>query len=119
MHIGEKIRLIRKLQGITQDVLADRISKTRPLISTIERTGQGHPYTISAICKALKIKPEQLESFDEKNIRDFITGKPQPDKKELETLAREIELLKDLLESKTEQIRMLQEELSIYKKKKR
>jgi len=118
MHIGQKIRLIRKLQGLTQDELADKINKTRPLVSTIERTGQGHPYTISAMCSALKIKPAQLEAFNEKDIRDFISGKMPPNKKEMDTLNREIELLRELLESKQEQIRMLQEELSVYKKKK-
>src|SRR5678809_240914 len=102
MHIGQKIRLIRKMQNLTQDDLAEKINKTRPLISTIERTGQGHPYTINAICKALKIKSDQLESFDEKAIRSFIAGKPEQDQKEVDSLMREIELLEDLLESKQE-----------------
>jgi transcriptional regulator with XRE-family HTH domain len=116
MHLGEKIRLIRKLQGLTQDQLAEKINKTRPLISTIEKTGQGHPYTINSICKALKIKSEQLELFDEKSIRLFIAGKVEPDKKEMDALLREVELLKDLVKSKQDQINMLQEELAIYKK---
>ena len=119
MHIGQKIRLIRKLQGLTQDQLADKINKTRPLVSTIERTGEGHPYTITAICSALKIKPAQLDAFSEKDIRDFILGKTKPGKNEVEALNREVELLKELLESKQEQIRMLQEELAVYKKKKK
>jgi transcriptional regulator with XRE-family HTH domain len=119
MHIGQKIKLIRKLQGLTQDELADKINKTRPLISTIERTGQGHPYTINAICSALKIKPAQLEAFAEKDIRDYILGKTEPNKKEVEALNREVELLRELLEAKQEQIKMLQEELAIYKKKKK
>ena len=119
MHIGEKIKLIRQLQGLTQDQLAEKINKTRPLISSIEKTGQGHPYTINSICKALKIKPDQLDQFDEKSIRQFITGKTDTDKKEMDALVRELELLRDLVKSKQEQINMLQEELSIYKKKKR
>src|SRR5687768_16411769 len=119
MHIGQKIRLIRKLQGLTQDQLAEKINKTRPLISGIEKTGDGHPYTINAICSALKIKPAQLEAFNEKDIKDFITGKTQPAKTELDALNREVELLKELLQAKQEQIRMLQEELAVYKRKRR
>lgn len=119
MHIGQKIKLIRKLQGLTQDQLAEKINKTRPLISTIEKTGEGHPYTINAICSALKIKPAQLEAFNEKDIKDFIAGKVQPSKTELDALNREVELLRELLEAKQEQIRMLQEELAVYKKRKK
>jgi transcriptional regulator with XRE-family HTH domain len=119
MHTGQKIKMLRKLLGITQDQLAEKINKTRPLVSGIEKTGQGHPYTIVSICKALKIKPEQLEQFDEQSIRRFISGKPETDKKEMEALLREMDLLKDLVKSKQDQINMLQEELAIYKKKKR
>jgi transcriptional regulator with XRE-family HTH domain len=119
MHIGEKIKLIRKLQGLTQDQIAEKIHRTRNLVTQIEKTGEGHPNTIANICKALKIKPDQLESFDEKSIRQFIAGKTEPDVKEVESLKRELELLKDLVKSKQDQINMLQEELSVYKKKKR
>ena len=119
MHIGQKIKLIRSLQGFTQEQLADKINKTRPLISTIERTGQGHPTTIADICKALKTNPFQLASFDEKSIRQFIAGKTEPDKKEVDALHRELELLKDLVKSKQEQINMLQEELAVYRRLKK
>jgi transcriptional regulator with XRE-family HTH domain len=118
MHTGQKIKMLRKLLGMTQDQLAEKINKTRPLVSGIEKTGQGHPYTINSICKALKIKPDQLEQFDEQSIKRFISGKPEVDKKEIEALNREMDLLKDLVKSKQDQIDMLQEELAIYKKKK-
>jgi transcriptional regulator with XRE-family HTH domain len=107
------------MQGLTQDQLAEKINKTRPLISSIEKTGEGHPYTINAICAALKIKPAQIETFNEKDIKDFIAGKSTPNKTELDALNREVELLKELLQSKQEQIKMLREELAVYKKKRK
>jgi transcriptional regulator with XRE-family HTH domain len=40
MHTGKKIKLLRNIKNITQEELAEKINKTRALVSHIEKTGK-------------------------------------------------------------------------------
>ncbi len=90
MHLGKKIKKARINKDFTQEQLADKINKTRALVSHIEQTGKVNHYTLNAITKALSISVEELESIDEKQI---ITNKKQ--KSELDRMSQEIEHLKN------------------------
>ena len=90
MHLGKKIRRVRINKDITQEQLAEKINKTRALVSHIEQTGKVNHYTLNAIVKALSITVEELESIDEKQIS---TNKKQ--KSELDLMSQEIEHLKN------------------------
>jgi len=116
MHIGEKLKMVRNILGMTQDEVAEKINRSRPMIGIIEKTGQGHPLTISAICKVLKVKPEQLEHLEEKDIKDFLTGKSNPEKIQMDHLQKENNLLTELLRARDEKIRMLEEKIATYTK---
>ena len=55
MHLGLKIKFARMVKGITQAELAEKINKTRALVSHIEQSGQVNYFTLSAIATALEV----------------------------------------------------------------
>jgi transcriptional regulator with XRE-family HTH domain len=62
MHLGLRIKLARISKGLRQDELAEKINKTRPLISNIEQTGKANHYTLKKICEVLDLDINELES---------------------------------------------------------
>ncbi len=63
MHIGKAIKNLRVLAGLGQQQLANQISKTKGLISQIERSGKVNYYTLKEIAKALQTTPEKIEQY--------------------------------------------------------
>jgi len=98
MHIGQKIRLLRVSQGMTQQQLSEKIHKERPLISHIERTGKIHHQTFLLICKALKVSPEQLEFASDEPFANYTSGTVT----EIQVLKSEVDRLKNELRLKDE-----------------
>jgi transcriptional regulator with XRE-family HTH domain len=90
---------------MTQQQLAEKIHKERPLISHIERTGKIHHQTFILICKALKVSPEQLESASDEPLRGYGTAN------EIQTLKTEIDRLKNELRLKDEIIQVMKAHL--------
>jgi transcriptional regulator with XRE-family HTH domain len=62
MNIGLRIKIARISKGLKQEELADKINKTRPLISSIEQTGKANHYTLKKICEVLELDIDTLES---------------------------------------------------------
>ncbi len=62
MHLGLRIKLARITKGLKQEELAEKINKTRPLISNIEQTGKANHYTLKKICEVLDLNINDLES---------------------------------------------------------
>jgi transcriptional regulator with XRE-family HTH domain len=62
MHLGLRIKLARISKGLKQEELAEKINKTRPLISNIEQTGKANHYTLKKICEVLDLDINDLES---------------------------------------------------------
>jgi transcriptional regulator with XRE-family HTH domain len=108
MHIGRKIRIARAVKGITQEELADKIGKTRPLISQIESTGKVKASTLRQICKILDIDPEdpELVSFLEEN--EIYTRNTKSS--EHEALKREVDMLRELVQAQKEIIEHLRKQ---------
>lgn len=114
MNLGLKIKLARIAAGLTQEELAVKINKTRPLISYIEQTGKAGNDTLMAISRVL-------------NISDLITaGEPNPGygvsinqlsggneqlNETIKSLETQIELLKGIIESQKQTIRLLQDRI--------
>jgi transcriptional regulator with XRE-family HTH domain len=121
MHLGKKIKIARITKGYTQQELADKIGKTRPLISAIEQTGRANNYTLKAICQALGLDVDDLEND---TVSDPLsTYRSKKDKAEVDRLNAEIdklrneqEILKDLVGSQKEVIKMLKTQLEKRKK---
>jgi|SRR5688572_1381628 len=112
MHIGQKIRLLRVSQHMTQQQLAEKIHKERPLISHIERTGKIHHQTFILICKALKVSPEQLEFASDEPFGAYPPGNAS----EIKSLQSEVARLKGELRLKDEIIQVMKAHLKELKK---
>lgn len=110
MHKGEKIKLIRQLKGLTQEELAQKINKTRSMVSSIEQTGKVNHYTLLSILKVLSISEEDLHAFDGKKITNSDSGKNEVAllKEKLENALKEIETLKELVKSQKKLIGVLE-----------
>ncbi len=94
MHIGIQIKLARIAKGLTQQELAERIFKTRPLVSHIEQKGIVNERTLADIRKVLDM-PEQ-DNLLNNECTPYDTNPVQQKflQQEIEHLLREIEWLK-------------------------
>lgn len=66
-HLGEKLKKIRVLHGMSQEDLAKAIGKTRSLISHLETKGNINKYTLQEIAAVLKIDTATIENFNFEN----------------------------------------------------
>jgi transcriptional regulator with XRE-family HTH domain len=67
MHLGNTIKILRTVAGLNQGDLAEKINKTRSLVSHIEQTGKVNYYTLQLIAKALNTTVQALEQYSEDN----------------------------------------------------
>jgi len=107
MHIGKRIKLARVARGWTQEDLAQKIGKTRPLISHIEKTGEASGLTLRLIYEALEIS----STGDEPNVLEksgiFTKGQPGANeyyRQEIDRLKHEIDLLLQVHDAQIEVI---------------
>lgn len=84
-HIGVQIKKIRIFKGLNQEELAEKIYKTRALISYIEQTGKISNNTFIDILKVFNMSENEFNYFGKTNI-DIL---------EFEELKKENTLLKD------------------------
>ena len=116
MHIGEKIKLLRRMKGFTQDELAEKINKTRALVSHIEQMGKVNHYTLQSVLKVLGISEDQFKSFKVKlTITHEGIAKAKDENKEavlrahkLEDCQKENKMLKEFVASQKKIIGMLE-----------
>lgn len=106
MHLGLKIKVARLSKGFSQKELAEKINKTRPLISYIEQTGHVNTYTLTAISEVLGISLDGIENIVNEPDSPSLTGK------EVQRMQEEIVLLKALVESQEQTITLLKEKLA-------
>jgi transcriptional regulator with XRE-family HTH domain len=90
MHIGLRIKIARISKGFKQEDLAERINKTRPLISSIEQTGKVNHYTLKKICEVLEIDINELENSVVSEPSALFLSK-QPNFNSLNSRIKEIE----------------------------
>jgi transcriptional regulator with XRE-family HTH domain len=105
MHIGKKIRLARQIQQMTQEDLAEKVNKTRPLISSIERTGKVHPNTLRLILQALDMQEEELENL----LTDTPTSQSLQLAEEISQLKNENHLLRQLVKTQEELLELFRQ----------
>ncbi len=111
MHKGLKIKLARISKRLTQEELAEKIDKTRPLVSSIEQTGQGSYYTIKKICEVLDLDFDTLENEVNEASKGYKSQNLNNLQKEISRLEKELQLYKDLCESQKENILSLKAQL--------
>lgn len=62
-HIGQTIRKLRLLAGLNQVELAEKIGKTRGMVSHIEVSGKVNYYTLKQIAEALGTSASYIEQY--------------------------------------------------------
>lgn len=67
-HIGIKIGGARRLVGITQQELADRLGVTKQAISKLEQTEKVDDERLSKVAEALGVSLEGLKKFNSDNV---------------------------------------------------
>ena len=103
MSLGKKIRVARVIAGLTQEELARKVHKTRPLISLIERDGKGNPDTINKILEVLNINtyPDKINDFPlyytQHNLNNGLSTSEEVSPPIYEHLRREIDFLRHLV----------------------
>lgn len=103
---------MRIAKGLTQQDLADKIGKARPLVSSIEQTGNVNIHTLKDICKVLDVDIEEITQIGSANDPLFQYSKKAKENEEMlrsenKKLKAENEMLRDLVESQKDLIRML------------
>lgn len=116
MHTGKKIKLLRNLKGISQEQLASKIGRTRALISHIEQSGQVNYETLLLILNFFNLKKEEFDNFEQNQIK-LTKGKEnltqtdelQKLKEQINNCQKENIILKELVDSQKEIIKLLKE----------
>jgi|688.fasta_scaffold2333355_1 transcriptional regulator with XRE-family HTH domain len=117
MHLGLRIKIARISKGLTQEQLAEKINKTRPLISSIEQTGKANYYTLKKICEVLDLDLDELnnQANDPQTEYGFPKNTKQTDRvKQLEKEAQQLHLL---TQSQADLIVVLKEKIELLEKK--
>lgn len=100
-HAGTRLKKLRALQGLTQEELAEKIGKTRTLISYFERTGNINKYVAGEIAEALGVDAALLEENGiQQNIEDQFSlqaNKQIPLQTLLDQHQEEVKFLKDTI----------------------
>lgn len=105
MHIGERIKKIRTLKGLSQQQLADTINKTRALVSHIENTGKVNHHTLKVLAKVFEMTIEEIEDFElNENQNAVIKNLTQ----EILEFKKENTYLKELVEHQKKIISLLE-----------
>jgi len=105
MHIGLQIKLARIAKGYTQQELAERIFKARPLISHIEQKGEVNERTLADIKKELDMPTstntvhEPGENYSTPVQQKFLQQELEYLLREIECLKSEIEIMRDLVDT--------------------
>lgn len=107
MHLGKKIKLARTLMGLSQSQLAEKINKTRTLVSYIEKEGKVHPDTLKQILIGLEMREEELEYLGSRPAKDFEEVKYL--KMQNEMLLEQLNHLKELYRLQKDLIELLQQ----------
>lgn len=111
MHLGLKIKLARVAKGYTQQDLAEKINKTRPLISHIEQTGKVNYYTLKTICDVLEITPEDLDETARLVSEPLEGFEITSLKNEIRLLRQENQMLKEHIGEQKQLIKSLQQQI--------
>lgn len=116
MHLGLKIKIARVGKGLTQEQLAEKIDKTRPLISSIEQTGKVNHYTLKKICKVLNLDINILENSSAEPQESYNAKDQNSLQEQLTQMSLELSYLKNLVESQKDLINSLKGQITLLQK---
>ncbi|MCU0421209.1 MAG: helix-turn-helix transcriptional regulator [Bacteroidia bacterium] len=113
MHLGLHIKMARISKGLTQEELADKINKTRPLISSIEQTGKVNYFTLQKICEVLNVDLNELQNAVKENKGFYKTRGTAEQSERIKFLEQQIEHLNQIISSQKELIEMYKSQYSV------
>lgn len=113
-HIGKHIQKLREAADMSQDQLAEKIGKSKSLISFVENKGKVSDKTLDLIAKALKVPFDNLKVFP---IIDLESQKQSQDqyKLRISELERETELLRSIIDKQEKIIELMELNLKLRK----
>lgn len=113
MHLGRQIKIARISAGLTQQDLADKVHKTRPLISSIEQTGRVNDVTLKKICQVLDLDINELKTADNVMVNQFVSAKQRFEELQRENINLKLEIasLKDLVDTQKDLIELLKQSI--------
>ena len=71
-HLGRKIRPMREMLGIKQDVVADKLGISQQAVSKIEQNEHVENATLEKIANVLGVSPEAIKNFNEEATINYI-----------------------------------------------
>lgn len=117
LHIGRKIEKVRKLRGLTQDDLGNKLGgMSKQSVSRLESSEQLEDARLAEVCDVLGVTVEGLKSFEEDtvlyNTANFYEGSHSVNTN-ISTIINNpidkiIELYESLLKSEKEKVELLQ-----------
>lgn len=110
MKLGRKIKLARMAKGWSQEKLAEKIQKTRGLISHIENTGKANSYTLEKITRLLNIDVSTVRDDETENSSEFYLSE-KINTKQINDLKEKIKLLEELRDTQKELISIFKNRL--------
>ncbi|MES2779163.1 MAG: helix-turn-helix domain-containing protein [Bacteroidota bacterium] len=117
MHLGLRIKIARISKGMTQEELAEKINKTRPLISSIEQTGKANYYTLKKICEVLGLELDEITNQVNDPQAPYGLNKNTKQAEQLKQLEKELQQLQLLTQSQADLIAALKEKIASLEKK--
>jgi transcriptional regulator with XRE-family HTH domain len=124
LHMGRKVVRIRELRGMKQEGLAEKLGVSQQTISKIENSEFIEEERLTVIAAALEVTPDIIRHFNEDALFNNIQHNCDTASHnvivnyQLSPIDKLVELYDKLLESKQEQIRLLEELLKKEKEKK-
>ncbi len=114
MLTGKKIKLLRQIHGYTQEEVAFKIGRTRALVSHIEQSDKINHDTLLLILELFRLSEEDFKHFDNTDLKKTKTKDYSTEeepvlqlKEKLTGYQKENEMLKELVESQKEIIKLL------------
>lgn len=113
-HIGKHIQKLREAADMSQDQLAEKIGKSKSLVSFVENKGKVSDPTLKLISKALDVPFENLKVYP---IIDLDSQKQSLEqyKFRITELERETELLRSIIDKQEKIIELMEMNLKLRK----
>lgn len=118
LHLGRKVVRIRELRGMKQESLAEKLGVSQQTISKLENSEFIDEDRLKVIAEALQVTPDIIRHFNEDALFNNIQNNSDAATNnvivnyQLSPIDKIVELYDKLLQSKQEQIKLLEELLS-------
>lgn len=114
-HIGQNIRKIRLLRGMKQETFAKEMGIAQQNISKMENKKEISEEQLQKVSEVLKASVEAIKEFDENTIINNNIWNEQVNNYNIHPIEKVVEVFKNIIVSKDEEIDSLKAELDALK----